>query len=98
MPAPAPAPLRRRRRRLRPLIPLALIGGVLLFLRTETAAQIGRNLLEQALELTLGEQVTIGAVYLEYWPPKAGIRGLLLTHGTQATRSRRCGRSTRTSR
>lgn len=70
----------RRRRRLGWLTPPLLLAALLVFLRTDLAARSGRQLLEQVLEHTLGEQVTIGRVYLEYWPPRAGLEGLVLTH------------------
>lgn len=69
-----------RRRRYVWTLPVFLLAGTLLFLRTDVAARLGRQLLEQVLEQRLGEDFTIGRLTLEYYPPRIGVIGLVITH------------------
>ncbi|HND33659.1 MAG TPA: hypothetical protein PLA94_26850, partial [Myxococcota bacterium] len=69
-----------RRRRYVWTLPVFLLAGTLVFLRTDVAARLGRQLLEQILEQRLGEDVTIGRLTLEYYPPRIGVIGLVITH------------------
>ena len=75
---PRPRPRRRWLRRLGGLgVFLAALVG---FLRSETASRVLARAVERAVEGLLGEEVTVGRVQIELFPPAVELSGLLLTH------------------
>lgn len=69
---------RRRRVRWPWLLPVGLVVGSLLFLRTDLAARIGLSTLRAALTSALGEEVTIGGISVSYLPLEVGLEGVLI--------------------
>jgi hypothetical protein len=73
-------PRRSRRRRFIWLTPILLLGGLAWFFQSEMASRLARKLIEQAAEAAIGEDITIGNLKLDYWPPKLTLEGVVIAH------------------
>ncbi|MBM4391851.1 MAG: translocation/assembly module TamB domain-containing protein [Deltaproteobacteria bacterium] len=76
-----PVPPRLRRRARWPwLVPLALVGLVLVILRTDLVARIAARSTAAFAEGLLGEEVTVATASLSYFPPEIALEGIVVTH------------------
>jgi hypothetical protein len=59
---------------------LAFVVAAALFVRSDFARRLAGNGIQMLAERALGEEVTIGAVTVSYFPPQVGLQGLVISH------------------
>lgn len=68
------------------MAPLALIGIVAILLKTSLVARLAGTTVQTFAEAALGEEVTVGAVTLTYFPLEIGLEGVVISHRADGER------------
>ena len=68
------------------MAPLALILIAAALLKTSLVARLAGTMVQTLAEAALGEEVTVGAVTLSYFPPEIGLEGLVISSRTDGER------------
>ncbi len=81
-------PARRRRRRSRAwwIVPTFVLVALALVIRTDLVTRVAGNAIQVLAERALGEEVTIGAVTVSYFPPEVGLEGVVVSHRADGER------------
>ena len=79
-------PRTRRRPRRWWLFPLAVAIAIGVALKTDLAARIAGTTVQSLAEAALGEEVTVGGVSVEYFPPEVALDGVVVAGRTDGQR------------
>ncbi len=65
---------------------MAAMVAFALMIRSDLATRVAGNAIQVAVERVLGEEVTVGAVTVSYFPPEVGLEGVVISHRADGER------------